>query len=331
MRKRVVLTLLLFLTTLLLFANNGVEMSIRFFDKTLYYPNSSVYVRVELKNESPLPYSFKIADDKEYNLRFTLRDMRNRTLPLAEEYTRFFTSSNPYFYRQVSLEPGEEFAFIVNLSKYVNIDEAGVYMVEADFFPELNNILRPASHKMSSNRLSLSIRPDYRKGDPQLEIDERTGDILRAEALPPDRVTEYMLRARQNHEWDKFFLYLDLESLLLENPVNAREYKRVTDEERYAMVEAYKIDLREGRITGQRTFVDIPFDFQVLRTSYTPDRAEVIVREYFQFDDYDFQVIRDYTYLLRRDDGIWRIYDYGVTNIKTEEGGTPNENLTRGQ
>lgn len=318
MSKRVLLTLLLLLMTFLLFGNNEVEMNIRFFDKNLYYPDSSIMVRVELKNESPLPYSFKIADSKEYNLRFTLRDMKNRSLPLAETYTEFFTSSNPYFYRQVNLEPGEEFAFVVNLSNFVQIEEAGVYMVEADFFPELNNVLAPSEERMSSNRLSLSVRPEYRRSDPTLEIDEKTGDILRAEQLPPDRVTEYMLRARQMEEWDKFFLYLDLESLLLENPVNAREYKRVTEEERYSMTEAYKINLMEGRITGQQTFVDTPFNFEVLRTSYTPDRAEVIVREYFNFDDYDFQVVRDYTYYLERTDGIWRIYDYAVTNIRTE-------------
>ena len=244
--------------------------------------------------------------------------MKNRSLPLAEEYTDFFTSSNPYFYRQVNLEPGEEFAFVVDLSEYVTIEEAGMYIIEVDFFPELNNILSPSELRVGSNRLSLSVRPGYRRDDPNLAIDEETGDILKADQLPPDRVVDYILKARQNWEWDKFFLYLDLESLLLESPVNAREYKRVTDEERFAMVEAYKIDLREGKISEQKTFVDIPFDYDIMRTSYTPDRAEVTVREYFKFDNYDFQVLRDYTYHLIRTNEIWRVYDYDVTNIRTE-------------
>ncbi|MDC7224348.1 MAG: hypothetical protein PQJ60_11445 [Spirochaetales bacterium] len=304
--------------TFSLFGNNEVEMNIRFFDKSLYYPDSDIFIKVELKNESASPYSFKIADIKEYNLRFTLRDMKNRTLPLAENYTDYFVSSNPYFYRQVNLEPGEEFAFVVNLSEYIQISDAGLYLIEADFYPELNNVLSPSSEFLPSNRLSLSVRPDYRKDDPQLIIDDMTGSILRAEQLPPDRVTEYMLDARQRDEWEKFFLYLDLESLLLENPVNAREYTRVTEEERYALIESYKEGLKAGQITSQQTFVDKPFNYQVLRTSYTPDKAEVIVREYFSFSDYDFQVVRDYTYYLKRSDGIWRIYDYAVTNIRTE-------------
>lgn len=318
MRKRRALTLLLTLMTFSLFGNNEVEMNIRFFDKSLYYPDSDIFIKVELKNITSAPFSFKIADDKEYNIRFTLRDMKNRTLPLAEEYTDFFVSSNPYFYRQVNLEPGEEFAFVVNLSDYIKISDAGFYLVEADFFPELNNVLSPSSRILLSNRLSLSVRPAYRKDDPQLRIDEATGSILQAEQLPPDRVTEYMLNARQKEEWDKFFLYLDLESLLLENPVNAREYNRVTEEERYALVESYRSNLAAGRITSQQTFVDKPFNYQVLRTSYTPDRAEVTVREYFSFQDYDFQVVRDYKYYLKRTDDIWRIYDYAVTNIRTE-------------
>ncbi len=318
MRKRRALTLLLTLMTFSLFGNNEVEMNIRFFDKSLYYPDSDIYIKVELKNETSAPYSFKIADDKEYNLRFTLRDMKNRTLPLAEEYTDFFVSSNPYFYRQVNLEPGEEFAFVVNLSDYIDISDAGFYLVEADFFPELNNVLSPPSRMLLSNRLSLSVRPSYRRDDPQLRIDEMTGTILQAEQLPPDRVAEYMLSARQKDEWEKFFLYLDLESLLLENPVNAREYNRVTEEERFALIQSYRSNLMEGRISNQQTFVDKPYDYRVLQTSYTPDRAEVIVREYFSFKDYDFQVIRDYTYYLKRTDDIWRIYDYAVTNIRTE-------------
>ena len=318
MRKRRALTLLLTLMTFSLFGNNEVEMNIRFFDKNLYFPDSDILVKVELRNESSEPYSFKIADIKEYNLRFSLRDMKNRTLPLAEEYTDYFVSSNPYFYRQVNLEPGEEFAFVVNLSDYIEISDAGLYLVEANFYPELNNMLSPSHMHLVSNRLSLSVRPAYRRDDPQLIIDDETGVILKAEQLPPDRVTEYMLSARQKDEWEKFFLYMDMESLLLENPVNAREYKRVTEEERFALLESYKTGLREGNIADQQTFVDKPFNFQVLRTSYTPDKAEVLVREYFSFENYDFQVVRDYTYYLKRTDGIWRIYDYAVTNIRTE-------------
>ncbi len=318
MRKRRALTLLLTLMTFSLFGNNEVEMNIRFFDKNLYFPDSDILIKVELKNESSAPYSFKIADIKEYNLRFSLRDMKNRTLPLAEEYTDYFVSSNPYFYRQVNLEPGEEFAFVVNLSDYIEISDAGLYLIEANFYPELNNMIAPSPQHLVSNRLSLSVRPSYRRDDPQLIIDDETGVILKAEQLPPDRVTEYMLSARQKDEWEKFFLYMDMESLLLNNPVNAREYQRVTEEERFALLESYKADLKEGNITEQQTFVDKPFNFQVLRTSYTPDKAEVMVREYFSFENYDFQVVRDYTYYLKRTDEIWRIYDYAVTNIRTE-------------
>jgi hypothetical protein len=318
MRKRRALTLLFTVMTFSLFGNNPVVMNIRFFDKNLYYPDSDILVKVELKNESASPYSFKIADIKEYNLRFTLRDMKNRTLPLADEYTEYFVSANPYFYRQVNLEPGEEFAFVVNLSEYIHIENAGLYLVEADFYPELNNMLAPSSDVLPSNRLSLSIRPDYRKDDPQLEIDALTGTILKAEQLPPDRVTEYMLNARQKDEWEKFFLYLDMESLLLENPVKAREYKRVTEEERFSLIQAYKTGLIGGGDPVQQSFVDKPFNYEVLRTSYTQDKAEVIVREYFSFADYDFRVVRDYTYFLKKSDEIWRIYDYAVTNIRTE-------------
>ncbi|MDC7219766.1 MAG: hypothetical protein PQJ59_07490 [Spirochaetales bacterium] len=318
MSKRLTLTLFLTLMTFSLFGNNGVDMNIRFFDKNLYYPDSDIYIKVELKNDSPAPYSFKIADIKEYNLRFTLRDMKNRALPLAEEYRDYFVSSNPYFYRQVNLEPGEEFAFVVNLSEYIDIDDEGLYLIEANFFPELNNVLSPSEDYLLSNRLSLSVRPSYRKDDPQMVIDDITGSLLKAEQLPPDRVTEYMLSARQKDEWEKFFLYLDLESLLLENPVNAREYLRITEEERYALIQSYKMNLQSGQNTAQQTFVDKPFNYEVLRTSYTPDKAEVIVREYFSFANYDYQVVRDYTYYLKRSDGIWRVYDYAVTNIRTE-------------
>jgi hypothetical protein len=214
----------------------------------------------------------------------------------------------------MSLHPGEHYAFVEDLTEYVTIPGPGVYVAQAVFYPELWGTGN--SEQMRSNSLTISVRPGAESIEAEIEatIDEETGEILQANAMPPDEVVRYVLRARQRGSWQQFFLYLDVEQLLLNNPQLQRRYQRSSEAERLRMLEEFREDLRQERV--DQDIVLVPTSFEVIRTSYTPEQGTVTVKERFEYAD--FTEIKEYTYYLQRRDSVWYIYNYDVRNLGTE-------------
>lgn len=293
-----------------------VELSIRYFDKSIYFPEDDIYVKMMIRNDSADTYRFRLAENRMFNVDFDVRTLTNMQLAASEEFSRERASNQQVFYREISLEPDEEYAFTENLADYVDIPGAGMYVISARFFPEL--VTGTDGAALASDRLMLSVRPPA--GAPgamdaeQAAIDERTGEILAREDIPPDDVVEYTLTARQRGQWERFFLYLDTESLLRANPARERRYLRLSEEERRLELQEFEAELQQDT-TEDRINV-IPDNYEIVRTSYTPSEGQVVALLRFEYDN--FTEIKEYTYFLRRRNEYWEIYDYSVTNVGTE-------------
>jgi len=288
--------------------------SIRYYNKKIYYPESPIQIKVLLSNPGEESLSFRIADNRTYNFLFTLKTMKNETLPSSREYLVNFDRNEPAYYRMITLEPGEELGFLVDLESYVDVKDPGVYVLEGFFYPDLKN--REEGTGIQSNKLSLTIRPGMYENEYQEMIDEETGEILSAAAMAPDEIVEYTLAARQKNQWNKFFLYLDLKDILLQNSMIRRQFESISQEEQEAAVSEYRKNLEMNKVPENQAIVDIPVDFEILQTSYTRNEATVIVREVFQ--NTGFREIKRYTYYLHKTENVWKIYRYEVKNIGTE-------------
>ncbi|MEW5814539.1 MAG: hypothetical protein AB1798_03960 [Spirochaetota bacterium] len=308
----IILSFTLFLISFLHALPEGISFTIRFFDKRIYFPDSQILLKADVANNSPESFSFKVSNLRVFNLDFEVKTLTNRELPHAQQFIIQKNSNQPVFVRDLSLEPDEEYSFVIDLREYIDISAPGVYIVKALFYPDLNKGTDPPY--LSSNYLNLSIRPPAGVSEIQAQIDEATGEVLQKEALPPDEVVSYTLHSRQKSQWDKFFLYLDLESLLQKNPDRKRKYQKLSDEDRHAMIRSYKNDLRLEKVDNE--IIVIPNEFTILKTEYTPEQGTVQVIEKFKYPDYT--EIKRYTYYLKRKDRVWYIYDYEIRNVGTE-------------
>jgi hypothetical protein len=310
---------LLVLASIVLFASSawanteGIDLSIRYFDKSIYFPGDDIHVKMMIRNESPEVYRFRLAENRMFNVDFDVRTLQNMQLEASEKFSRERASNQQVFYREVSLAPGEEYAFTENLADYVDIPGAGMYVVHAQFFPEL--VTTGGSQPLSSDRLMLSVRPSVAGMEvTEAAIDAETGEVLRREDLPPDEVVRYTLRARQRGQWNRFLLYLDVESLLRANPARERRFLRLSEEEQRREVQEFREQLQQQ--TVEDTINVIPDEFEIVRTTYTPQEGRVIALLRFRYTD--FTEIKEYTYFLRRENEYWEIYNYNVTNVGTE-------------
>jgi hypothetical protein len=309
-------------------ASADIGLSIRYFDKRIYYvygPSDlsgriePIYIQVSITNNNPAPFRFKLADERVFSLDFDVRTMTNRLVDPAPFLLRKRSQSQQVYFREVSIASGESFSFVENLRDYVDMQQSGSFIVQARMYPELYRIASTDSSvsPLESNRLSLSLRPPSLIGPDgiPLEMDVETNAVLVREKLPPDEVVKYLLNARQKSQWEKFFLYLDLEAMLTRDGVRQRQWLTESEEGRQQMIARYRMDLQRSVVDGDIGM--IPIEFQIERTNYNEMEGTVVALEKFRIGSTVTEKKR-YTYYVRRKYDIWTIVDYSVINLGTE-------------
>lgn len=291
------------------------NVSIKFYDRTMYYPGNAednpIYVHVTIRNNSSETLRFMLADDRMFSVDFKAFNVKNTQLPQTESLLRKRTTNQMVYFREISLQPDEEYSFIENLKNYLQIDDPSIYYVELSFYPEL---YKNKQVEINSNRLSLEIHPSPSSSSSALlPIQNYTGSVLQTEEISPDKVVEQTIIARQRSLWDQFFLYMDLEQMLKNDPARSRKYNLASADERAQMLRSYRADLTQSRI--DTNIVAIPSSFKIETTTYSQTEGTVTVIEFFSNDT--FIEKKRYTYFVRQRDGIWQIYDYTVDNLGT--------------
>ncbi|MDR2193807.1 MAG: hypothetical protein LBP19_04990 [Treponema sp.] len=309
--------------------NPQIDVSIRFYDKKIYYVQSAhndpVYVQITIANKSPAPFYFKLADDRMFSVDFDVRTSANRTLQQTEYLMRKRATVQQVFFRSVLIEPGESFSFIEDVRSYAMLSEAGTFVVQAKLYPDLYKPPRTAAGQQTvsttppplvSNRLALNIRPPSILGSDGLPVamDVETNAILVREALPPDSMISYMLTARQKSQWEKFFLYMDIEAMVRRDETRKRRWLAESEEGRQRMVARYREELQNNVIDTD--IVMIPMRFEIKRTTYGEEEGTVTVMEWFQIGSYVEK--KQYVYTIQRKDDIWTVVNYTVQNMGTE-------------
>jgi hypothetical protein len=293
-------------------AEDESGFSIRFYDKKVYFLGDQIQVEAAITNETTESMRFNIADNRFFSLDFDVRTTTNLALGHARQFTTERNSDQPVFFRDVNLAPGEKYSIVVDLTAYAAIADAGLYVVQGQFFPALWR--GKDSQVLKSNKLTLNVRPPVVTGEMRAAIEAETGALIAREPLAPDLVVAYAIQARQRSQWDKFFLYLDLPSLLRKNPDKDRIWRRSDQEAQQAMIGQFKQQLMASTIDQDINV--IPTSFEIQKTSYSPSEGTVQVLEKFAYSD--FTELKRYTYHLKKVDRYWIIDDYEIKNLGTE-------------
>jgi hypothetical protein len=301
-----------------------VNFNIRFYDRRIYFVEKDpIYVQITITNHSPVTYRFKLADERAFSVDFEIKTPGNRNLDPADSLVRKRTRYQQIFFREIAVESGESFSFVEDLRDYVDLKQPGSFVVQARVYPELYR--SPAGETaqaavnqaaIESNRLNLTIRPPVIPGPGgiPLEMDVVTNAVLVREKLSPDQVVDYMLTARQKSQWEKFFLYMDLEAMIARDSLRQRKWLAEGEDGRRQMLHQFRQELQSPVNDGGISV--IPSEFIMERTQYNNFEGTVTVLEKFRTGN--FTELKRYTYFLRQKDNIWTIVDYSVMNLGTE-------------
>lgn len=295
---------------------SNASVSIKYFNRTIYYPGNDsynpVYVHVTIKNNGSETLRFKLADDRCFSMDFRVFTVKNTQLDQTDELIEKRTTNRTVYFREIALEQGEEYSFVEDVKSFIKIPESSVYYLELSFYPEM---YKSKYISLKSNRLTLEVRPSpSATSSTYMPVKEKSVEILQPLDLSPDKIIEQTIIARQKSQWDQYFLYMDVESLLKKNQNLKKKYIAASAEERERMLVSFKADLMQSRI--ENDIIAIPCEFAIQETKYTPTEGTVTVIEWFQYPN--FKEKKSYTYKIRQHEGIWQIYDYNVTNLGTE-------------
>lgn len=316
-KRALVASLFLFCISFVLPAQD-IDFSIRYLEKKVYYAGQGpIFIQLNITNKGASTYRFYLADERVFSIDFDVRTMTNQSLEPSEILIRKRTQNQQVFFREVLIQSGESFSFTEDLTEYVKLDQTGSYVIQARLYPELYQTTKNMNNQaIESNRIALTLRPAplAEPGKPRPSLDADTNAILVRQNLPPDQVIEYILTARQKGQWEKFFLYLDLEAMLSRDGVRKRQWQAESEEVRQKMLERYRSDLKNAIVDSD--IATIPIEFSVERTNYGATEGTVTVLEKFRYGNYVER--KRYTYYVRRKDGIWVVVDYSVINLGTE-------------
>jgi hypothetical protein len=317
-KKIITVGLLVCLAPIVLSAQS-LSLTVRPHNEEIYFPDSEIELYITIRNDTAETHRFRLADDREFNLEFDMRDATN--VPIETEPHGTTTDvMNQVYYRTVSLEPGDHFSFVETLNDYVPSFEPGIYTLSIRFFPELRAV--PKQTPLISNPLVISIRPGETM---EVRAEERFRVIaeerLRREQLPPDETVRYMIEARREANWERFFLYLNIEKLFRQSDERDRRFVRGASEaEQRRMLADYREELRAASDPTDTALTVVPDSYEIIETYYTPTDGSVVAVLSFDHDRYRER--KRYTYDLERRNGFWEIIGYTVSNL-------PNEALTR--
>jgi hypothetical protein len=245
------------ITFLLLFAQSigandfsKAEISISFYKKSVYYTGNAVdnpiNIYITIENKGPETLRFKLADDRAFSLDFNARTVKNEPLKQTEDIIRKRTTNQTVYFREIAIESGEAYSFVENLKDYVEIESPSVYYIDLVFFPELYKTKTISLH---SNRLSLDVKPlPQASASSSLATAIVSAEVLKRQAISPDKVVEQTIIARQKGLWDQFFLYIDIEAFVTKDKQRKVKYTSLSDIERIKMLENYKLDLMQYEI-----------------------------------------------------------------------------------
>jgi hypothetical protein len=190
-----------------------------------------------------------------------------------------------------------------------------MYTVQARFYSGLQRYDVGAA--VQSYPMSLQVRPGT---TPVIRREQRVATIveerLRREDLSPDQVVSYTLSALQSQNWERCFLYLNLERLYRSVPTRNNSYIRLSEQEQLDTLSSYRRELEDRASGNAEQLVIVPDEFEILQTSYTPTSGTVRVMMYF--DMRTFRERREYVYDLERRNGYWEIVDYTVMSLSNE-------------
>ncbi len=262
----------------------------------IYHINDNIYLNIEVINKSSEPITFIKSDNKLENFKIYLLNLKNASLvPQKILYENIKYLKN----REFTLFPDEIYKVRINLQDIFTIKEEGRYRIKVEFDPYPSY---KESHTLYlSNPLYINIKPAIKELKEKFII-EKLRKEEEMKSYTPEGAIKFMLDAARIRNWNNYFLYQNLGSIILKYDNFRDRYLKASDVMKKGVIEEFKeyIKNRKDRYIESYKILGVNIDYQnnksvvKCRITYLPPA----VRRNFI-----------YLFYLKKEKNKWILYD----------------------
>lgn len=271
-------------------------------NKTSFYSDEPVEVRLVVHNTSKLDASFVIYDEAYTTFQPVVYTDKGREESTRVDYrlmdksmTEAIASAGK---RMITIKPSEKFMQVVNLRELYTINTGQSYRVRGYFFPDAG-IKRAVS---SDNVLNIDIIPVQ-------TVQKESGVKQVKRTISPSEVVLLALSAEKNEQWDLFRKYVDLDKYIQAFSRFARLYSQATEAERLKILEDFNTFIERDR-------VDYLVDFSILNENIISEKGLAFVEVKVKRWGARYPFVYKYRYTLEEYRNFWLITNFDATVMK---------------
>lgn len=304
--RKIIFAIILFSFFFILSSQSYFNLSliVKFSNETVYFLGKPIIIKVEVTNRSYNNYFFQIANDISYNFNFIIISSDGEQLDYKEEYILRRRSIDKIFTKEIMLSPNESYSIEIDINEWFDFKKDGSYFIQAIFYPYIDS----SERIISQNVLKLNLKPRV-EGESQAvkKVFQTEVERTKLKDIPPYKIVELHLKARQRREWNEFFLYIDFDSFIMNYPSYRDKYKYASESSRINIIEDFKNYLIS-------TFYNDLLYFEIRRVLIEFDKCKIDV--YLEFSYKSFIEKYQAEYYLRLKDQTWLITGYEITPVR---------------
>jgi hypothetical protein len=275
--------------------------------KQNYRLDEDIKLQIEVRNEGSKPVFIYPAGYKLLNFEIKILNLKNAEIleKLNPDITEL-KNQNPYLFipKELELYPDEIYKVELNLNEYYKIEESGRYKITVSFKPYIDN----ENIKFNSNPIYLNILPTERQRMEQ-EIVLALKKEEEAKSYTPYSLIKFLLDSKIKGDWNNYFLYQNLDSIILKYPKFSEKYLKASDEMKKDIIEEFKkyeIERPDNKIE-EYSIEEIKESFKELKATV---RCKIKYKKPAVFQNYVYEF-----YLVKKGNK-WFVQDFEVINYE---------------
>lgn len=289
----------------ILYSENNVKCFIKFRSETIYFIGQPIVIKFEIYNNTKDDFFIELSDDEFYNFDFKIFSEKGDRVEYSKQYIIAKRNREKVFTRTILLNPGQSFSVEVDISQWFDFQKATTYYIQGIFYPSLT-LNEPI---ITQNILKLDLNPELttqKEEELQKEVVTREKKTIDLKGLPPYKVLELALQARQKRDWDTYFATFDYDKIMPTYNKYKTRYLYASEKDRLQLIEEFKKDMIS------QFYNDLVY-FEIKKIVIEKDEATVEVYLEYKYKNYIEKFEGEYYLNLKNQ--IWLITGYTITPV----------------
>lgn len=286
-------------------AKENIKCFIKFRSETIYFINQPIIIKFEIYNDTKDDFFIELSDDEFYNFDFKIFSEKGDRVNYSKGYIIAKRNKEKVFTRTILLNPGQSFSVEIDISKWFDFHQATTYYIQGIFYPSLS-INEPI---ITQNILKLDLNPaliTQKEEKLKREVEVREKKTLDLKGLPPYKIVEMALEARQKRDWDLYFATFDYDKIMPSYNKYKTKYLYASEKQRLQLIEEFKKDMIS------QFYNDLVY-FEIKRIVIEKDKSTVEVYLEYKYKNYIEKF--ECEYYLNLKNQVWLITGYILTPI----------------